>query len=64
MAAARLNQFIAMDIVDPEIDFLHLARSMGIPARRIDRAGDIAPAVKAGIESAGPNLIEVPVVSA
>lgn len=63
-AAARLNQFIAMDIVDPEIDFLHLARSMGIPARRIDRAGDIAPAVKAGIESAGPNLIEVPVVSA
>jgi hypothetical protein len=33
-------------------------------ARRIDGAGDIAPAVKPGIESAGPNLIEVPVVSA
>src|SRR6201993_401116 len=43
-ASARANRFIAMDIVDPVIDFLALAASMGVPARRIiDRAADIAP---------------------
>jgi benzoylformate decarboxylase len=46
-----------MDIVDPAIDFLALAASMGIPARRIDRAADIAPALEAAISSRVPNLI-------
>ena len=58
-AAARTNRFIAMDLVDPAIDFLSLARSMGVPARRIEKAGDIAGAIEAGIASGKPNLIEI-----
>jgi benzoylformate decarboxylase len=58
-AAARTNRFIAMDIVDPPIDFQSLARSMGIPAQCIAKAGDIAQAVEAGIASGKPNLIEI-----
>jgi benzoylformate decarboxylase len=58
LSAAR-NHFIAMDIEKPAIDFLTLAASMGVPARRIERAGDIAPAIEAGIASGRANLIEV-----
>jgi benzoylformate decarboxylase len=61
--STRSNRFIAMDITDPPIDFLAMAASMGIPARRIERAGDIAPAVEAGIASGVANLIEI-VISA
>ena len=57
--AARANRFIAMDIADPAINFQSLARSMGVPAQRIERAGDIAGAVEAGIASGKPNLIEI-----
>jgi benzoylformate decarboxylase len=47
-----------MDIVDPAIEFLALAASMGVPARRIDRAAEIGPAIEAGISS---DLIEIPI---
>jgi benzoylformate decarboxylase len=57
--SARSNRFIAMDIDQPSIDYLALARSMGIPARRIERAADIAPAIEAGIVSREVNLVEV-----
>jgi benzoylformate decarboxylase len=58
-AAARTNRFIAMDLADPAIDFLSLGRSMGVPARRIEKASDIAGAIEAGIGSGKPNLIEI-----
>ena len=48
-----------MDLVYPRIDLPALAASMGVPARRIERAGDIAPAIEAGIRSGKPNLVEV-----
>ena len=57
--AARTNRFIAMDIDNPLIDFGALAQSMGVPARQIDKAADIAPAIEAGIASGNPNLIEI-----
>ncbi len=59
--SAASNRFIAMDLVDPPIDYLALAASMGVPARRVERAQDIAAAVEAGIASGRPNLIEVPI---
>ncbi len=58
-AAARTNRFIAMELDQPAIDYPGLARSFGVPARRIERAVDIAPAIEAGIASRAPNLIEV-----
>lgn len=59
--SAQENKFIAMDIVDPVVDYLALAKSMGVAACRVDRAGDIAAAIQAGITSGLPNLIEIPV---
>lgn len=58
-ASTRSGRFIAMDIVDPAIDYVALAQSMGMPARRIDRAGDVAEAIADGIAQGRPNLIEI-----
>jgi benzoylformate decarboxylase len=60
-ASVKANRFIAMDLVDPAIDFLALANALGIAALRAGRASDIAPAIAAGITSGVPNLIEIPV---
>jgi benzoylformate decarboxylase len=62
--AAKTSRFVAMDIENPPIDYLSLAASMGVPARRIERAGDIAQAIEAGIASGVTNLIEVVIGSA
>jgi Outer membrane efflux protein/Thiamine pyrophosphate enzyme, C-terminal TPP binding domain len=57
--SASSNRFIAVDIEKPTIDFLALARSMGVPGRRIEKATDIAPAIEAAIASGQTNLIEI-----
>ncbi|MBE7212425.1 MAG: thiamine pyrophosphate-binding protein, partial [Gluconacetobacter diazotrophicus] len=59
--SVQANRYIAMDLDDPAIDFPALAASMGVPARRVERASDIAAAVEAGIASGRPNLIEIPI---
>ena len=59
--STRRNRFIAMEIDHPPIDYLSLAASFGVPAARVERAGDIAATIQAGIESGKPNLIEVPI---
>jgi benzoylformate decarboxylase len=57
--SAQTNRFIAMDIDQPPIDYVALANSMGVPARRADRATDIAASIEAGIASGTTNLVEV-----
>lgn len=57
--SAGANRFIGLDISDPAIDFPALASALGVPARRVERAGDIAIAVEDGIRSGRPNLIDV-----
>jgi benzoylformate decarboxylase len=59
--AAKENRFIAMDINNPAIDYIALATSMGVSARRVERATDIASAIEAGIASGKPNLVEIPI---
>ena len=41
--SAASNRFIAMDLVEPAIDYLALAASMGVAARRVERGSDIGP---------------------
>ena len=57
--SVRQNQYIAMDLVDPAIDFMALAQSMGIEGKRVINPEDISEAVEAGIASGKPNLIEI-----
>ena len=57
--AAHRGELIGMDIIDPAIDFMSLARAMGVPARRLEHADQIGDAVSEAIASCRPNLIEI-----
>ncbi|MFT4560312.1 MAG: benzoylformate decarboxylase [Gammaproteobacteria bacterium] len=61
--STRTGKFIAMDIIDPMIDFQALAKSMGVVAQRVIDAQEIQSTVASAIGSGKPNLIEI-VVSA
>ncbi len=47
------------DIGHPDIDWVHLAKGMGVPATRATTLEDFGKALKAGFEGGGPTLIEV-----
>ena len=47
-----------MDIGRPELDFTAMARSMGVPARRVDDVPGLASAFREAIAEPGPHLIE------
>ncbi|HTI02014.1 MAG TPA: thiamine pyrophosphate-dependent enzyme, partial [Acidisoma sp.] len=57
--STRSNRYIAMDIGEPAIDYLALAASYGLPARRVERPEDVAPAIEAGIACGTANLVEI-----
>lgn len=42
-----------------ETDYTAIARSMGVPGERVEKAADIAPAIRRAIEADGPYFIEV-----
>lgn len=55
------DNFIGMDFEDPEIDFVGLAKSLGMNAERIENPADIRPAMDRAIASGGPVLLDVAV---
>ncbi len=55
----KSDQFTGMDIREPELDFVALARSMGLAARRVAEPHDIAPALREAFASGKPNLLDV-----
>jgi benzoylformate decarboxylase len=46
-------------MTDPPIDFVQVAQGFGLSATRVVRADQIQAAVRAGIQSGKPNLVEV-----
>jgi acetolactate synthase-1/2/3 large subunit len=49
-----------LDIGRPDIDWVSLSKSLGIPARRVTTLDEFAGALRHGFMSKGPNLIEIP----
>ena len=49
------------DIGRPDLDWVSLAKGMGVPATRAASLDGLVKALQAGFEGAGPSLIEVPV---
>ncbi|PCC45520.1 acetolactate synthase large subunit [Brevibacterium aurantiacum] len=49
-----------LDIDRPEIDWVALSTSLGVPASRVETIEDLAGAFASGLADAGPCLIEVP----
>jgi acetolactate synthase-1/2/3 large subunit len=48
------------DIGNPDLDWVHLAKGMGVPAERATSLEGFAKLLRKGFESGGPSLIEVP----
>jgi benzoylformate decarboxylase len=55
----KTDRFTGMDLRDPDIDFVALAASFGLAARRVTDPQDIAPALREGFASGLPNLVDV-----
>jgi acetolactate synthase-1/2/3 large subunit len=48
------------EIGRPDLDWVHLARGMGVPGTRVTSLEAFAKALQEGFESEGPSVIEVP----
>ena len=48
------------EIGRPDLDWVQLAKGMGVPAVRITSLDAFGKALRAGLEGEGPTLIEVP----
>jgi len=53
------EHFVGMDFADPPIDFVALAKALGMPARRITDPDEIVPAVREATANGRPSLLDV-----
>lgn len=58
-AAVAGSRFIGMDLTDPELNFARLAAGFGLPAERVERPEELAPALRRAIAAGGPALVDV-----
>lgn len=56
---ASNKPYMHMDLADPSMSFVDLARGMGVAASRVSRAEDIKVAVAAAFAAGKPHLVEV-----
>jgi benzoylformate decarboxylase len=55
----KSEHFVGMDFADPSLDFVQMANSLGMPARRITDVADAGPTIAEATRSGRPSLIEV-----
>lgn len=61
LPAACQERFEGLDVVDPAIDYVALAQSLGVSAQRISDPDELSNTVCESFKSDTPRLIEVPV---
>jgi benzoylformate decarboxylase len=59
--AAQVDRFVGMELTDPAIDYVGLARSLGVAAERAKTVHEVTDLVAKGLKSDAPLLIDVPV---
>jgi benzoylformate decarboxylase len=59
--AAQVDRFVGMELTDPAIDYVGLARSLGVAAERAKTVHDATDLIAKGLKSDAPLLIDVPV---
>ncbi len=57
--AAQVDRFVGMELTDPAIDYVGLARSLGIAAERATTVRDTTDLIAKGLQSNAPLLIDV-----
>lgn len=61
LPAANEGRFIGHDLTEPEIDFVALARSLGVEAHRITEPDELTERVAASLQGDKPMLFDVPI---
>jgi len=56
--SAEDDRYVGMDLDRPRIDYVGLARSLGVPGVRVEKASEVAPAVGRALADGGPYLID------
>src|SRR5437773_161344 len=56
--SAADDRYVGMDLAPP-IDFVGMARALGVPGERVEKAPEIAPAIGRAFASGGPYLVDV-----
>jgi benzoylformate decarboxylase len=57
--SARTDSYVGMDLEDPEIDFVGLSRSLGVPAERLEKIEDVPSLIEKALKKDGPFLIDI-----
>jgi len=57
--SARTGTYIGMDLKNPEIDFVGLAHSLGVPGKRVDKIDEVQPILNQALAKNAPFLIDV-----
>lgn len=60
---AAAGRYVGLDLVDPRIDYVGLARAFGVAAERVEHPDQLSEAVREGLAGAVPRLIEVPIAA-
>jgi benzoylformate decarboxylase len=57
---APQREFVAMDLIDPELRFDRIAEAMGVPSKRVERPEDLAGVLREAVDhQGGPFLVDV-----
>jgi benzoylformate decarboxylase len=56
--SAEDDRYVAMDLVNPTIDYVGLAKSLGVPGELVEKTADVGPAMQRGLASGGPYLVD------
>jgi benzoylformate decarboxylase len=57
--AAQHDRYVGMDLEDPRVDFVGLARSFGVASQRIERVAEVGPALARALASREPTLLDI-----
>jgi thiamine pyrophosphate-dependent acetolactate synthase large subunit-like protein len=57
--AEQTDSYVGMELIDPQIDFVGLARSLGIAAERANTVHEATDLIAQGLNGSGPLLIDV-----
>jgi benzoylformate decarboxylase len=60
---ALAGQYVGLDVVDPTVDYVSLAQSLGVPGCRLTEPDEISQALQESLAGDEPRLVEVPVRS-
>lgn len=61
LPAALAGRYEGLDVGDPAIDYVGLARSLGVAARRVCEPDELSAVVRESLAGRVPQLIEVPI---